>query len=124
MAKAFCSQENFGDCRRCLEIACSILDKKEIMSPSWVAEAYVEISMIFETMNDFEIAFTLMKRTLAILQDLPQSRHHEGSISARLGWLLLFTKRVPQSVPYLESAVEKLKDCFGPKHYGRFGICL
>ncbi|CAL9090859.1 unnamed protein product [Musa textilis] len=118
MAKALCNQEKFGDSRRCLEIASGILDKKELVSPTKVSEAYAEISLIYETMNDFEIALSLMKKALAILQELPQVQHLEGSISMRIGWLLLLTKRVPQSIPYLESAAEKLKDCFGPKHFG------
>lgn len=118
MAQALCNQEKFGDSRRCLEIASGILDKKELVSPTKVSEAYAEISLIYETMNDFEIALSLMKKALAILQELPQVQHLEGSISMRIGWLLLLTKRVPQSIPYLESAAEKLKDCFGPKHFG------
>ncbi|XP_064965055.1 protein KINESIN LIGHT CHAIN-RELATED 2 isoform X2 [Musa acuminata AAA Group] len=117
MAQALCNQEKFGDSRRCLEIASGILDK-ELVSPTKVSEAYAEISLIYETMNDFEIALSLMKKALAILQELPQVQHLEGSISMRIGWLLLLTKRVPQSIPYLESAAEKLKDCFGPKHFG------
>ncbi|KAG6496280.1 protein KINESIN LIGHT CHAIN-RELATED 1-like [Zingiber officinale] len=118
MAKCLCNQEKFGDAKRCLEIACGILDKKEAESPSKVAGAYVEMSMLYETMDVYEIALSLMKRTLAILQDLPQERHLEGSVSARVGWLLLYTKRVPLSIPYLESAIVKIKDCFGPKHFG------
>ncbi|XP_010904580.2 protein KINESIN LIGHT CHAIN-RELATED 2 [Elaeis guineensis] len=118
MAKALCCQEKFGDSRRCLEIACGILDKKGSASPAKIAEAYADISMLYETMNEFEMALSLMKRTLAMLEKLPQEQHLEGSIMARMGWLLLVTKRVPQAVPYLESAIEKLKNCFGPKHFG------
>ncbi|XP_008784696.3 protein KINESIN LIGHT CHAIN-RELATED 2-like [Phoenix dactylifera] len=118
MAKALCCQEKFGDSRRCLEIACGILDTKDSASPAKVAEAYADIAMLYETMNEFETALSLMKRTLAMLEKLPQEQHLEGSIMARMGWLLLVTKRVPQAVPYLESAIEKLKNCFGPKHFG------
>ncbi|KAK4573055.1 hypothetical protein RGQ29_031147 [Quercus rubra] len=118
MAKAMCHQEKFADSKRCLEIACGILDKKETTSPVEVAEAYSEISMQYETMNEFETAISLLKRTLAMLERLPQEQHSEGSVSARIGWLLLLTGKVQQAIPYLESAAERLKESFGSKHFG------
>jgi hypothetical protein len=45
-------------------------------------------------------------------------QHIEGSISARMGWLLLHLDRFADVVPYLETVVEKLKNCFGPQHFG------
>lgn len=118
MGKALCNQEKFADAKRCLEIACGILDKKVTMSPEEVADAYSEISMQYESMNEFETAISLLKRTLALLEKLPQAQHSEGSVSARIGWLLLLTGKVPQAIPYLESAAERLKESFGPKHFG------
>lgn len=118
MAKALCNQEKFADSKRCLEIACGILDKKEMVSPVEVAEAYSEIAMQYETMNEFETAISLLKRTISLLEKLPQEQHSEGSVSARIGWLLLLTGKVPQAIPYLESAAERLKESFGPKHFG------
>ncbi|VVA26009.1 PREDICTED: KINESIN LIGHT [Prunus dulcis] len=118
MGKALCNQEKFADAKRCLEISCGILDKKETVSPVDVAEAYSEISMQYESMNEFETAISLLKRTLALLEKLPQEQHSEGSVSARIGWLLLLTGKVSQAVPYLESAAERLKESFGPKHFG------
>lgn len=118
MAKALSNQEKFADSKRCLEIACGILDKKETTSPVEVAEAYSEISLQYETMNEFETAISLLKRTLALLEKLPQEQHSEGSVSARIGWLLLLTGKVAQAIPYLESGAERLKESFGPKHFG------
>ncbi|KAL2323448.1 hypothetical protein Fmac_027827 [Flemingia macrophylla] len=118
MAKALCNQEKFADCKRCLEVSLGILDKRERISPVEVAEAYSEISMQYETMNEFETAISLLKRTLALLEKEPQEQHSEGSVSARIGWLLLLTGKVQQAIPYLESAAERLKDSFGPKHFG------
>lgn len=118
MAKALCNQEKFTDCKRCLEVSLGILDKREQISPVEVAEAYSEISMQYETMNEFETAISLLKRTLALLEKQPQEQHSEGSVSARIGWLLLLTGKVQQAIPYLESAAERLKDSFGPKHFG------
>ncbi|MED6151950.1 hypothetical protein PIB30_087188 [Stylosanthes scabra] len=118
MAKALCNQEKFADCKKCLEICLGILDKRERISPVEVAEAYSEISMLYETMNQFETAISLLERALGLLEKLPQEQHSEGSISARIGWLFLLTGKVQQAIPYLESAAERLKDSFGPKHFG------
>ncbi|GMH25769.1 hypothetical protein Nepgr_027612 [Nepenthes gracilis] len=118
MAKALGNQEKFSDSKRCLEIASGILDKKETLKPLEVAEAYMEISMQYEAMNELETAISLLKRALALLEKLPQEQHSEGSVSARIGWLLLLTGKVSQAIPYLESAAETLKESFGPKHFG------
>lgn len=118
MAKGFCNQENFADSKRCLQIACGILDKKETISPEVVSEAFMEISMLYETMNEFETAISLLKRSQAMLEKLPHEQHSVGSVSARIGWLLLLTGKVKQAVPYLEEATERLKESFGSKHYG------
>ncbi|MQL81573.1 hypothetical protein Taro_014021 [Colocasia esculenta] len=118
MAKALCNQEKFADSKRCLQISCGILEKKELVSPIKVAEAYAEISMLYETMNEFETAISLLKRTVSVLEKHPQEQHAGGSASARIGWLLLLTGKVPQAIPYLEDAAERLKESFGPKHFG------
>lgn len=118
MGKVLCNQEKFTDAKRCLEIACGIFDKKEATSPVEAAEAYSEISMQYETMNEFETAISLLKRSLAVLEKLPQEQHSEGSVSARIGWLLLLTGKVQEAIPYLEGAAETLKESFGSKHFG------
>ncbi|KAL4191388.1 hypothetical protein AMTRI_Chr07g29670 [Amborella trichopoda] len=118
MAKALCHQEKFADSKRCCEIASGILEKKEIEQPTKIAEAYTEIAMLYETMNEFETAISLLKRALAICEKIPQEQHSEASTSGRIGWLLLLTGKVQQAIPYLESAAERLKESFGPKHFG------
>ncbi|KAK6164470.1 hypothetical protein DH2020_001334 [Rehmannia glutinosa] len=62
--------------------------------------------------------FADAKRTLAMVEKLPQEQHSVGSVSARIGWLLLLTAKVEQAIPYLEDAAERLKESFGSKHYG------
>nr|CAB3474951.1 unnamed protein product [Digitaria exilis] len=118
MAKILSSQERIGDAKRCLEIARGIIDTKDSVNPERIAEAYAEISMLHESMAEFETSLSLMKKTLAILEGAKEMQHIEGSLSARMGWLLLHTKRVAEAVPYLETAVDKLKNCFGPQHFG------
>ncbi|PIA41430.1 hypothetical protein AQUCO_02200088v1 [Aquilegia coerulea] len=118
MGNALCHQEKFSDAKRCLDLACGILEKKESAIPAEVAEAYMEIAVLYETMNEFETAITMFKKTLSMLENLPQEQHSEGSVSARLGWLLMLSGQVQQSIPYLENAVELLKESYGSKHYG------
>ncbi|CAL4920783.1 unnamed protein product [Urochloa decumbens] len=118
MAKILNSQERTGDAKRCLEIARGIIDTKDSVNPGRVAEAYAEISLLHEAMTEFETALSLMKKTLTVLKGTKEMQHIEGSISARMGWLLLHSERVAEGVPYLETAVEKLKNCFGPQHFG------
>jgi tetratricopeptide (TPR) repeat protein len=118
MAKILCSQERLSDSRRCLEIAREVLDSKRSGNPERIAGAYTEISMLYESMTEFEMSLCLMKKTLAYLEGVSGMQHLQGSILARLGWLLMLTKRVDEAVPLLEKAVEKLKNCFGPQHFG------
>ncbi|CAL1383228.1 unnamed protein product [Linum trigynum] len=118
MSKALSSQDKFPDAKKCLEIARGVLEKKERVSPVEVAEAYSEIAMQYENMNEFENAIYLLKRTLSLIEKLPQEQHSEGSVCARIGWLLLLTGRVTQAIPFLETAAERLKESFGPKHFG------
>ncbi|KAL3647754.1 hypothetical protein CASFOL_008722 [Castilleja foliolosa] len=118
MAKALCSLEKFDDSKKCLEIACKILEKKEKDSPNAVTDAFMEISMQYETMNEFGSAIYLLKKTLTMLEKLPQEQHSVGSVSARIGWLLLLTAKVEEAIPFLEDAAERLKESFGSKHFG------
>ncbi|KNA19868.1 hypothetical protein SOVF_057450 [Spinacia oleracea] len=118
IALALVSQDKFADAKRCLEIASGIVVKKEKSKPLEASEAYMETSMQYETMNEFETAISLLKRAQALLEKLPQEQHSEGSVSARIGWLLLLTGKVTQAIPYLESAAETLKESFGTKHFG------
>ncbi|URE39514.1 TPR [Musa troglodytarum] len=118
MAKALCNQNKFPDAKRCLEISCGIFEKKESVSPGKVVEAYVEISSLYESMNDFETAICLLKRSFAMLEKIPQEQHVEGHVLAYIGWLLFLTGKVAQGILCLESAAERMKESFGPKHFG------
>ncbi|KAK1620842.1 hypothetical protein QYE76_026359 [Lolium multiflorum] len=118
MAKALAHQEKVGDTKRCLETACDILEKKELSEPDKVAEAYVEVSSLYEMVNEFDKAISLMKRSLWMLERIPQAQHMEGNVAARIGWLLLLTGKVTEAVPYLEDAAQRMKETFGPNHFG------
>ncbi|KAJ0259959.1 Glutamyl-tRNA reductase [Hirschfeldia incana] len=120
MSKALVNQQKFAESKKCLEMACGILEKKEGCGGASVevAEAYSEVAMQYESMNEFEVAISLLQKTLRMLERMPQEQHSEGSVAARIGWLLLFSGRVSEAVPYLESAAERLKESFGAKHFG------
>ncbi|KAJ0742474.1 putative tetratricopeptide-like helical domain superfamily [Helianthus annuus] len=118
MAKALSHQEKFTEAKRCLQMSCGILEKKERSSPLEVSEAYMEISMQYEQMNEFETAISLLKKAQNMLEKIPNEQHSVGSASARIGWLLLLTGKVQESIPYLEDAIERLKENFGSKHFG------
>ncbi|CAH8362489.1 unnamed protein product [Eruca vesicaria subsp. sativa] len=115
MSKALVKEHKFADSKKCLEFSCNILEKKEKTSPVEVVEAYSEIALQYESMNEFETAVLLLEKTLCILEKL--SEHCKGSVSARIGWLLLFLGRVSEAVAYLESAAERLKESLGPRHF-------
>ncbi|URE36640.1 TPR [Musa troglodytarum] len=118
MAKALCNQKKFPDAKRCLEISCGIFEKKEYLSPEKVADAYMEIASLYESMNDFETAICLLKRSLAMVEKIPREQHVEGNVLAKIGWLLLLTGKVAQGIPYLESAAERMKESSGLKNFG------
>ncbi|XP_074316662.1 protein KINESIN LIGHT CHAIN-RELATED 2-like [Silene latifolia] len=117
MANVLVLQEKFDDAKRCLETACSVLDKKEKSKPLEVSTAYMEIAMEYQTMNEFENAISLLKRALALLEKLPDQQHFEASVLGRIGFLLLLTDKVTEAMPYLERAVETMKESFVTKHF-------
>ncbi|XP_074316664.1 protein KINESIN LIGHT CHAIN-RELATED 2-like [Silene latifolia] len=117
MANVLVLQEKFDDAKRCLENACSVLEKKEKSKPLEVSTAYMEIAMEYQTMNEFEKAISLLKRALALLEKLPDQQHFEASVSGRIGFLLLLTDKVTEALPYLERAVETMKESFVTKRF-------
>ncbi|XP_043719554.1 protein KINESIN LIGHT CHAIN-RELATED 1-like [Telopea speciosissima] len=125
MAKVLCNQEKFADSKRYLEKACGILDKKNIFSSELVEDvafsklvvvSYMEISMLYETMNEFETAISPLEKCLAIVEKIPKLQPSKWCVSARIGRLLLLTGKTMQAIPYLESASEISQKCFGTKY--------
>jgi tetratricopeptide (TPR) repeat protein len=117
MAKALCEQQQFSDAKKCLDISLEIFEKYETTLPDKIAGMYADISMLYESMSEFEISISLYKRSLSILRE--QEEHQlEGSVSVRLGWLLLFMQRVNLAVPYLEMGVKRLEGCISKRHFG------
>ncbi|XP_074316821.1 protein KINESIN LIGHT CHAIN-RELATED 2-like [Silene latifolia] len=120
MAKALVYQKNFADAKGCLENACRVLDKKEKSKPLEVADAYIKIADLYEKIDEVEASIFLLLRTLALLEKLPEKGHLERGALSRMGSLLLMTDKATQAmaIPYLERAVETVKESYGSKHFG------
>lgn len=118
MSKALCNLKKYADSKKCCELATNLFKRYETTNPAKVAEAYTELAMLYETMNEFATAISLYKTALGIYEKSPQDQHAEASTAGRLGWLLMLTGSVREAIPYLESAVERLKESFGPNHFG------
>ncbi|XVF48271.1 hypothetical protein PTKIN_Ptkin03bG0176700 [Pterospermum kingtungense] len=112
IGEALFNQGKFSDSKRCLKCACSILDKKESVSPSLVARTYSKIATLYDTMNEYETCISLLERASALVKKVPQEQDAEGSIVARIGWVLLLRGQIPRAISYLESAAERLKESF------------
>ncbi|XVF80944.1 hypothetical protein PTKIN_Ptkin15bG0116300 [Pterospermum kingtungense] len=117
IGKALCDQGKFADSKGCLDIARKILDRKEAVSPRFVAQACADVATVYEAMDEFETAVSLLERALALIEKELQEQHAKGTVCARIGWILLSRGEVPRAIPYLESDVERLKESFACKHF-------
>ncbi|XVF68353.1 hypothetical protein PTKIN_Ptkin10aG0198500 [Pterospermum kingtungense] len=95
-----CDQGKFADSMGCLEFACKILDKKEAVYPRFVAKACIDVANVYDAVNEFETAVSFLKRALALIEKELQEQHGEGTVSARIGSMLLLRGDVPQAIPY------------------------
>ncbi|XVF80953.1 hypothetical protein PTKIN_Ptkin15bG0117000 [Pterospermum kingtungense] len=118
IGKALCDQGKFADSKGCLDFARKILDEKEAVSPRFVAQACIDVANVYEAMNEFETAVSLLNRALHLIEKELQQQHLEGTVSARIGWMLLSRGEVPRAIPYLESAAERFKESLSSKHFG------
>ncbi|KAF0922678.1 hypothetical protein E2562_001076 [Oryza meyeriana var. granulata] len=50
------TMDRSADSKRCLEIACGILDMKVSVNPGRVVQVYAEMSMLYKSMIEFEVA--------------------------------------------------------------------
>ncbi|KAH9620221.1 hypothetical protein KSS87_014448 [Heliosperma pusillum] len=115
--KVLVHQAKFADAERCLERACSVLDKMEKSMPVEVSQAYMEIASEYQNMNEFEKAISFLKNALALLENLPDEEHLEGRVLGRIGLLLLMTGKATEAITYLERAADTVKESYGAKHF-------
>ncbi|XVF80966.1 hypothetical protein PTKIN_Ptkin15bG0118300 [Pterospermum kingtungense] len=105
------------DSKGCLDFACQILDKKEAVSLRFVAQACIDVANIYEVMDEFETAVSFLNRALGLIENEPEQQHAEGTVSARIGWMLLSRGEVPRAIPYLETVAERFKESLSSKHF-------
>lgn len=118
MANALYKQEKFVDAKRCLETASGILDDEKIEKTQGVSEVYGKMGMLYETMKEFQLAISLYKRMLAIIEEHPGHKSEAAMSRARIGRTLLRSGAVEEAISYLESAAKQMFDSIGPDHIG------
>lgn len=124
IGNVLCHQNKYAESKSYLETSCGILDKKETLSPVLAGSAYAEMATLYDTMDEFETAISLLKRAVALFEKQTEEQHMAGTLSARIGWMLFMRGEVQQAIPYMESAVEVLKEsthCFAGYNYNNLG---
>jgi tetratricopeptide (TPR) repeat protein len=88
-----------------------------------VAEAFTELSAIYEQMNQPEEAIGLLKRALTVFAEIPEQKNAAAGTQAQVGLLLINNGQLEAALPHLEDAVEKLRQSFGDNHFS-LGLVL
>ncbi|VFQ86244.1 unnamed protein product [Cuscuta campestris] len=117
MSKAFSGLVKLEESKMCLDNACAVLGKDESSFPYGVAVDYMEISSLYEAMDDFENALSVSKKALAMFEKMPEAKNCAGNVSCNIGVILLSTGKAEQAIPYLEDAAKWLKESYGSKHF-------
>ncbi|KAM7250606.1 hypothetical protein ACFE04_022489 [Oxalis oulophora] len=84
----------------------------------WIGKAICNQEKFVDSKRCLQNAYGILEKKrdeVDLLEKLSQEQHSEGSVSQSLGWLLLLTTKVQESIPYLENTIGRLKDSFGPK---------
>ncbi|XVF60225.1 hypothetical protein PTKIN_Ptkin08bG0027700 [Pterospermum kingtungense] len=116
IGEALFNQGKFSDSKRRLKSARGILEKKESVSPVLVARTYSEMATLYDAMDEYETCISLLERASALIKKDPQEQLAAGTISARIGWVLLLRGQVPRGIRCLKSAAERLKESFALNH--------
>jgi tetratricopeptide (TPR) repeat protein len=88
-----------------------------------VAEAFTELSAIYEQLNQPEEAIGLLKRALTVFAEIPEQKNAAAGTQAQVGLLLINNGQLEAALPHLEDAVEKLRQSFGDNHFS-LGLVL
>lgn len=92
-------------------------------SPEDIAGGLMEISAIYEAMNEPEEALKLLQKALKLLEDSPGQWSTVAGIEAQMGVMYYMVGRYGESRSSFESAVAKLR-ASGEKKSAFFGIVL
>ncbi|XP_008795620.2 protein KINESIN LIGHT CHAIN-RELATED 1-like [Phoenix dactylifera] len=92
-------------------------------SPEDIAGGLMEISAIYEAMNEPEEALKLLQKALKLLEDSPGQWSTVAGIEAQMGVMYYMVGRYGESRSSFESAVAKLR-ATGEKKSAFFGVVL
>ncbi|KAF6136183.1 hypothetical protein GIB67_001592 [Kingdonia uniflora] len=92
-------------------------------TPEGIATGMIEISAIYEAVNEPEEALKLLNKAMKLLEDMPGQRSTIAGIEAQMGVMLSMVGRYGEARSSFESAVAKLR-ASGEKKSAFFGILL
>lgn len=121
MAIVLFEQERFVDSKRCLETASEILDNRKVGNTLQVAQAYEKMGMLYERMEEYELALSLFERMFAVLDDRPREVKCDAYLIRARNFLLSGKLSDAISLLWRKRALKLSaaeKDSIDPKHIG------
>ncbi|KAE8719768.1 glycyl-tRNA synthetase 1 [Hibiscus syriacus] len=91
--------------------------------PEEIASGLIDVSAIYESMNDLDQAIKLLKKALKIYNDDPGQQSTIAGIEAQMGVMYYMLGNYSESYNTLKSAIAKLRACRDRKS-SFFGIAL
>lgn len=88
-----------------------------------VATGFIEISAIYQSMNELDQALKLLRRALKIYANAPGQQNTVAGIEAQMGVISYMMGNYPESYNIFKSAVSKFRNG-GEKKTALFGIAL
>ncbi|XP_056176213.1 protein KINESIN LIGHT CHAIN-RELATED 2-like [Syzygium oleosum] len=88
-----------------------------------IAGGFIDLSAIYESMNELELALTLLKKALKIHADAPGQQHMVAGVEAQIGVIYYMMGKYSDSYTSLNSAVSKFR-VSAEKKSPLFGIAL
>lgn len=93
------------------------------VQPEEIASGLTDVSVIYESMNEFEQAIKLLQKALKIYNDAPGQQSTIAGIEAQMGVLYYMLGDYSESYNSLNNAISKLR-ASGEKKSAFFGIAL
>ncbi|XP_010528254.1 PREDICTED: nephrocystin-3 [Tarenaya hassleriana] len=88
-----------------------------------IATGFIEISAIYQSMNELEKGLKLLRRALKIYENSPGQQNTIAGIEAQMGVICYMMGNYPESYTIFKSAISKFRNS-GEKKTSLFGIAL
>nr|XP_043614310.1 protein KINESIN LIGHT CHAIN-RELATED 3-like [Erigeron canadensis] len=88
-----------------------------------IACGFTDVSAIYESMNELDLALKLLQKALKIYNDVPGQQNTIAGIEAQMGVMYYVLGKYPESYDSFKSAILKLR-ASGEKKSAFFGIAL